>query len=241
MTSKKSENTIVPEAITTTKWECEFCRRSFMRESTLLVHVCEARRRRQEQHERGVELGFRAYLRFYEIMQGSSRLKTFDDFADSPYYRAFVKFGRYCVDTKAINPERLTEWLVRNNKKIDRWASDEIYSEYLVKYLVTEAVSDALTRGIEFSIDWAEKHSCQAHDLLRYGNSHTICHAITTGRISAWIIYNCDSGTTWLSQLDNHAIGMIWPYIDSDVWQKKFQDYPADQIYAQEMLAKAGW
>jgi len=212
-----------------------------MRESTLTVHACEARRRRLERHERGVDLGFRAYLRFYETLQGSSRLKTFDDFADSPYYRAFVKFGRYCVNTRTINPERFTDWLVRNNKKIDRWASDQLYDQYLVHYLTTESAADALARGVEYAIDWAEKNSSQVHDLLRYGNSNTICHAVTTGRISAWVIYNCDSGNAWLGDLDSHSIGVIWPYIDSDVWQRKFRDFPADQIYAREILTKAGW
>jgi hypothetical protein len=34
---------------------------------------------------------------------------------------------------------------------------------------------------------------------------------------------------------------MVWPYIDSDIWQKKFADYSADQEYAKEILTKAGW
>jgi hypothetical protein len=34
---------------------------------------------------------------------------------------------------------------------------------------------------------------------------------------------------------------MIWSYIDSDVWQRKFQTYPADQEYSKEMLKQAGW
>jgi hypothetical protein len=112
-----------------------------------------------ERSERGVELGFQSYLRFYEIAQGSARLKTFDDFADSPYYRAFVKFGRYCVATRAINPAQFTEWLLKHNKKIDNWGSDKIYTEYLLDYLKVEAVADALARAVEFGIDWSETHS----------------------------------------------------------------------------------
>ena len=212
-----------------------------MRESTLAVHVCEARRRRLERHERGVDLGFRAYLRFYETLQGSSRLRTFDDFADSPYYRAFVKFGRYCVNTRTINPERFTDWLVRNNKKIDRWASDQLYDQYLVHYLTTESAADALARGVEYAIDWAEKNSSQAHDLLRYGNDNAVTYAISTGRISAWIVYNCESGQKFLDEMNQDQIKIVWPWIDPEFWQKKFQDYPADHEYVKEMLLQAGW
>jgi hypothetical protein len=44
-----------------------------------------------------------------------------------------------------------------------------------------------------------------------------------------------------LNELNAEQVAMIWPYIDSDVWQKKFVDYPADQEYAKEILTQAGW
>jgi len=212
-----------------------------MKESSLAVHSCEPRRRRMEKDEAGVRLGFQAYIKFYELTQGSAKLKTFDDFADSPYYKAFVKFGRYCVDIRAINPARFTEWVLKQNKKLDHWAKDSVYTEYLMDYLKIENVNDALARAIEFGIDWSEKHGHPAEDCLRYGNSNTMAYAISTGRISSWIIYNCNSGQKFLSELDATQIAMVWPYIDADYWMRKFKDHPADQEYAKEILTKAGW
>jgi hypothetical protein len=181
-----------------------------------------------------------AYLKFYELTQGSARLKTFDDFADSPYYRAFVKFGRYCVAIRAINPARFIEYVLKQNKKIDHWCRDSVYTEYLLDYLRVENVNDALTRAIEFGIAWHEETGNPAHDYLRYGSPNTMCYAITTGRLSPWVIYNSDSGQKLLSELTQEQLATIWPYVDSDIWMKKFQDYPADQEYAKDILAKAG-
>ena len=223
------------------KYTCQYCKKDFIKESSLAVHSCEPRRRRQEQSERGVQLGLQAYLKFYQLTQGSARLKTFDDFADSPYYRAFVKFGRYCVDIRAINPVRFIEYVLKQNKKIDHWCRDSIYTEYLLDYLRVENVNDALARAIEFGITWQEHTSNPAHDCLRYGNSNAICYAISSGRISPWVIYNSDSGQKFLSDLTSEQIAMIWPYVDSDFWMKKFQDYPADQEYTKDILIKAGW
>jgi hypothetical protein len=203
--------------------------------------VCEAKRRHREKDERGVQLGFQSYLRFYEITQGSARLKTFDDFAESAYYKAFVKFGRHCLVIRAINPTRFVEWLMKHNKKIDHWCSDSIYGEYLQDYLRVENVNDALARAVEFSINWAEKNQCPAHDCLRYGNVNVMTHAVATGRISAWVIYNSESGLRYLEELDPTQLAMVWPYIDADFWQKKFRDYPADVEYAKDILKKAGW
>ena len=222
-------------------YTCQYCKKDFIKESSLSVHSCEPRRRRQEQSERGVQLGLQAYLKFYQLTQGSAKLKTFDDFAESPYYRAFVKFGRYCVNIRAINPARFIEYVLKQNKKIDHWCRDSIYTEYLLDYLRVENVNDALARAIEFGITWQEQTSNPAHDCLRYGNSNAMCHAITTGRISPWIIYNSESGQQFLSELSTEQIAMIWSYIDSDFWMKKFQDYPADQEYAKEILRTGGW
>ena len=222
-------------------YTCQFCQKDFIKESSLAVHSCEPRRRRQEQSERGVQLGLQAYLKFYQLTQGSARLKTFDDFADSPYYRAFVKFGRYCVDIQAINPARFIEHVLKQNKKIDHWCRDSIYTEYLLDYLRVENVNDALARAIEFGIKWQEQTGNPAHDCLRYGNSNAICHAISSGRISPWVIYNSDSGQKFLSEITSEQLSIIWSYIDSDFWMKKFQDYPADQEYTKDILTKAGW
>ena len=203
--------------------------------------MCEPKRRRLNKDEPGVRIGFQAYIKFYEQAQGSAKLKTYDDFCDSSYYLAFVKFGRYCVSTKVISPGRFMDWLLKNQKKIDRWCSDQLYTEYLIWYLTIEAVDDALARAIEYSIDWSEKTGHPSHDCVRYGNANAICYAVTTGRISPWVIYNSDSGREFLNSASSEQIAMIWPYINSDVWHKKFTDYMADQEYAKDILKKAGW
>lgn len=228
-------------ATQTDSYTCQYCDKSFQRETSLAVHLCEPKRRYQEREEVGVQIGLQSYLRFYEITQGSARLKTFDDFAKSPYYRAFVKFGRYCVAIRAINIPRLIEWLLKNNKKIDHWCRDTVYSEYLQEHLRQEAAIDALARAMEQAISWSEETGNSDRDYLRFGNSNAICYAITSGRISAWILYNCDSGNEFLANLNQEQIAMIWCYIDTDFWQRRFRDYRADAEYVRELLVKAGW
>jgi hypothetical protein len=132
-------------------------------------------------------------------------------------------------------------WLLKHSKKIDRWASDQLYTEYLAWYLGIEAVSDAVSRAVEQSINWEERTGNPARDMLRYGNHNALCYDITTGRISPWAIYNSESGQKFLSELNSEQIGMIWPYINSDAWQKKFQNYAADKVWAEEILKQAGW
>ena len=56
-------------------FSCKYCDKEFRKESTLAAHLCENKRRWQQEKETGVQLGLRAYLQFYETTQGSAKLK----------------------------------------------------------------------------------------------------------------------------------------------------------------------
>ena len=224
-------------------YKCRYCEKAFAKESTLAVHLCEPKRRWQQEKETGVQLGLRAYLRFYEITQGSAKLKSYEDFVKSPYYNAFVKWGRHMVAIRGINPPAFLEWLLKNNKKIDFWLKDEFYVEYLHEYLKREATQDALERALKEMQDYADDHPELKNgfsDYFRYGNSNRLVHHLATGRISAWVVYNCASGVDFLDQLGPEQVEIILPWIDPEHWQRKFKDYLADTEWVKDILAKAG-
>ena len=224
-------------------YKCRYCEKAFAKESTLAVHLCEPKRRWQQERETGVQLGLKAYLRFYEITQGSAKLKSYDDFVKSPYYNAFVKWGRHCVAIRAVNPGAFLEWLLKNNKKIDFWLKDEFYVTYLHEYLKREATQDALERALNEMQDYADDHPELKNgfgDYFRYGNSNRVVHHIATGRISPWIVYNCDSGVEFLDRLSEEQIAIVLPWIEPEHWQRKFQDYLADTEWVKDILQKAG-
>lgn len=225
------------------EYTCRYCGKSYSKESTLAAHLCEQKRRIQQESETGVQFGFRSYLKFYEITQGSAKLKTYEDFAKSPYYLAFVKFGRYCVNIRCINFVNFTEWLLNNNKKLDYWCKDSLYTEWLHEYMKKENPQDALERALREMQDYADSNPDLRNgfkDYFRYGNANRIIHHIVTGRISPWVIYNCESGIGLLDNLDETQISMIITYIDPDYWSKKFKDYLADTEWCKDILSKAG-
>lgn len=223
-------------------YKCRYCEKSFRRESTLAAHVCEPKRRWQQEKEVPVQLGLKAYLRFYEITQGSAKLKSYEDFVVSPYYNAFVKFGRYCQSIRCINFANFLEWLLRNNKKIDYWCSDKLYVEWMAEYLKKEAVQDALERALNEMQNYADDHPELKNgfsDYFRYGNGNRVVHHITTGRISPWIVYNCTSGVEFLEGLSEEQVEIVMPWIDPDHWQRKFKDYLSDTEWVKDILGKA--
>jgi hypothetical protein len=76
---------------------------------------------------------------------------------------------------------------------------------------------------------------------VKFGNDNALCYAVSTGRLSAWVLYNSAAGQEFLGRLNAEQIGMIWPYVDADFWQNKFRDYPSDVEYIKNILKQAGW
>jgi hypothetical protein len=208
--------------------------------STLAAHLCVPKQRHQQEKEKGVQLGLQAYLRFFELTQGSAKNKNYAEFVDSPYYNAFVAFGRYLHAIHAINPTAYIEWVIKNNKKLDQWTKDSFYEEYLFSYLRKESPQDAMERALRVTQDWADNNNSLFNHYFLYAATNRVCYDITTGKISPWVIYNCDSGKEFLSKLNLEQIELIFKWIDTDFWQQKFKDYSADTIWTQHILKGAG-
>jgi hypothetical protein len=219
---------------------CKYCDKSFSRESTLSVHVCEPKRRAQQQTDPAVQIGFKAYLRFYETTQGSAKLKTYEEFSSSPYYTAFVKFGRHVRAIRALGVAQFIDWLLKNNKKLDQWCKDVYYAEFMLGLIKTEQASDALTRFLETAQVIADDNNIELRDIFRSGPRNTLCYEITQGRISAWVVYNTNSGLEFLENLNPEQEAIIIAFIDPDFWGKKFKDYMADAEWIKHILTEAG-
>ena len=207
----------------------------------MISHICETKRRYQDKDHPSNRIGFQLWSEFYIRNTLSKKKKTYLDFAKSAYYLAFVKFAKYCIEIKCVNINFFAKWLLDNNLKIDSWCSDSVYDRFLVQYLKDEDPLDAVARSIETTIDLANKEGIQSKDYLRYGNRNRICHLVTTGKISPWMMYQSESGISLLEELNEIQQGLIMDYINPEQWALKFKRYPEKVIEVSELLKLAGY
>ena len=237
---KKSKST-KKTGVTKTEFQCEFCNRSFQREKTMVNHLCETKRRWQDKDMPGNRIGYQAWLEFYKKNMGTKKTKDYTDFAKSAYYIAFVKFGHYCINIKCVNVNRYANWLLKNQVKIDSWCSDTNYEKFLVQHLKDEDPLDAIARSIETTINFAKEEKLQSKDYLRYGNTNRICHLITNGKISPWMLYHSESGINLLENLNEGQQKLIIDYINPEQWAIKFKRNPEKVLEVKELLNAAGY
>lgn len=206
--------------------KCEHCNREFVRPSTFLKHICEQKRRYLDRDRPSNRMGYIAWKQYYQQHHPNKKGVAYTDFMNSSYYTAFVKFGTYCTDIKAINSSAFAIYLVKNRIPIDNWASDSSYTKYLVEYLKYESCMDATQRSIENLLNVANDENINLSDVFKYVNSNKICHMITNGHISPWVVYQSSSGKDFLSKLDYSQTNLIFEYINPERWNIKFKREP---------------
>lgn len=202
-------------------FNCEFCGRDFLRETTIIKHLCETKRRWQDKDRRGNQIGFQAWIQFY-TKHSSKKKKEYEDFIKNAYYSAFVKFGNYCLDAQVMNVPRYIDWLLKEKVSIDHWNRDSVYTKFIIDYNLAEDPFDAIARSIETTVVLSQHDKIQTKDVFRYGNKNKICFEIVKGKISPWILYQSKSGLQFLETLDNTQQKTIIDYINPERWAIKF-------------------
>ena len=219
--------------------KCPYCGKEFSRERTLQVHMCEPKRRNLKKNEKWVQNGFIVFQRFYEIHQKQSKQKSYEQFCDSSYYNAFVKFGRYMMHISPLYPEKFIDYVILSRIKLDHWSRDDLYETYLIDTLKAEPVEAALRRSIATMMDWAVEQHAQWSDYFRLVNTNRAVQHIQQGKISPWLLLGCKAGKNLLKSLNDEQLQMTARFISPEFWTAKFKSYPADHLFVQETAKEA--
>jgi len=219
-------------------FKCEYCGKLFAKEKTLVVHVCEQKRRYLSRDEKHVQAGLMTFQRFYEIAQ-KVKQKTFEEFAESSYYTAFVKFGSFIVNTAPIYPERFVDFVIKSGVKLDHWCRDELYEQYLEELIKKEPADGAIQRSITTMMDWGEKNSAAWEHYFQYVNLNRATHDIKEGLISPWLVLNTKSGKEMLQRMNDEQLDIIGPIIDPQFWLRRFKALPADIELVKDIIKEA--
>jgi hypothetical protein len=221
-------------------FNCVHCGKKFMQERTLFSHLCERKRRAMQKDEKRVQAGYMVFNRFWQLTQNSKKQKTYDEFADSSYYNAFVKFGSFVNNVNPLYPQKFIDYVIKSGVKLDHWCRDELYEQYLYEMLKVEPVESAVQRTLATMMDWADEHNADFAHYFIYVSSNKAVHDMLNGRITPWVVLNCDSGKSMINKMSDDQLSMIAPVFDVKIWLKKFKDNPADVMMIQEICKETG-
>jgi hypothetical protein len=189
--------------------------------------------------EKHVQAGLLTYQRFYELTQKAKQTKTFDEFASSPYYTAFVKFGSFLANTNPIYPERFIEFVIKSGIKLDHWCRDELYDTYISELIKIEPADGAIQRTIKTMMDWGDSNNAPWEHYFQYVNLNRATHDIKEGLTSPWMVLNSKSGKEMLKRMNDEQLDIVGPIIDPNYWSRRFKSLPADVELVKDVIKEA--
>jgi hypothetical protein len=217
-------------------FKCVHCNKNFMQEKTLVAHMCERKRRALQKNEKRVQAGYMAFNRFWQLAQGGKKLKSYDEFCDTAYYNAFVKFGSFLNNVNPLYPEKFVDYVIKSGTKLDHWCRDDLYNKYLFEILKTEPVESAVQRTLQTMMEWGDEHNANFAHYFNYVSLNRAVHDILNGRISCWVMLNSVTGKEMLQKMSDEQLNMIAPAFDVPYWLRKFKEMPADVVLVKEIL-----
>jgi hypothetical protein len=220
------------------KFTCKFCKRSFSQEKTLIVHLCEQRRRFDQKDTVHGRYGRQAYMAIRSF-HGNDNF-TEEEFRHSEFYLACMRWGRFIIDVHCFNPTSYLKWLIDSKVSIDRWNLDAIYNCWLQDMVFIEDEWDALDRSIKTMIVWAEENKQPYENYFRLAGGARILFDISRALVSGWVVYCCQSGQGWLSTITSNDLEIIWPVINIERWNFRFNNLKDSKNQITAICSEAG-
>lgn len=222
------------------KYKCEYCGNSYVKEKTLIAHMCEKKRRWLQKEEKRVRYGLYAFQRFYTLSAGAKNEKTYKQFVDSQYYNAFVKFGSFISNVQPLYPEQYIDWVIRSGVKLDHWCKDALYEKYVLELILKEDVTTALERSIKTMMDWAEDNSPAPwnHYFDHISLNRAVWH-IKDGKMSPWLLLNSVKGKHMLSKFNEEQLQIVYHVLNPEHWALKFKRYSKDVELVKEVVKES--
>lgn len=221
---------------------CDFCKRSFKKEISLINHSCEKKRRWFNKDESHIRTAFLAWNRFYELNSFGQKhaQRNFMNFINSKYYNAFVKFGKHISDLNAVDPGKFIDYVIKNNIPIDKWAHDFVYEQYIRELVRQESAENALERNIKLMNDWSLEQNENWYDFFRKVNTNQAVAWIMNGRISPWVLYNVDSALDFFDRCTPEQISIIKKTAPPGPWKIKFDKNQDSCRFIKSTLKESG-
>lgn len=184
-------------------------------------------------------MGLELFRRFYELNTATKNAKTIEEFIDSKFYKAFIKFARHLMDLRPIDQSRFVDFVFRNGIKDRDWCKDVIYEAYITDLLTKEPASRGLERSIQTMEKWATETDHEFYEFFHYVSPSEITMLVQMGKISPWVLYLSESADNLWDRLSDEQWSLIAAIVDPKTWQVKFEIKKDDCTFIRDILREA--
>lgn len=203
--------------------KCEFCKKTFVRESSFFKHACAKKKRWIARNEPYAKLAYQAWLRFHEITGSAKKERLYKEFITKTEFKAFEDLANYILSINPVSKSGYITYIFEHNIPANKWCSDNSYHAFLKEYIRKETPEVALTRSLKFIDSWSYDNQSKIVDFFKEVHPGQAVTFLRLGRLSPWMLYLCESANFLLERFSEEQVLMIQEYLDPKIWNLKMK------------------
>jgi len=220
-------------------YKCRYCNKDFVKESTLMSHMCERKRRMGDKDLKQNRIAYQSWLIYRQLSMQSKTVPKYEDFIANRYYSGFMKVSKFVIDLHMDKPDDYIKFLVMHSVKIDDWCKDSVYQLYVKDRTKTETVERAIERSLLNMKAWAERTDNNWQDYFSTASTIDIVQDIKMGRISPWCTFATDQGSSLIDRLEPGQVQALVDHMDPLAWRARVKRQQKDADWVQHVFNQA--
>lgn len=221
-------------------YKCKYCQKDFVRESTLIKHLCEPKRRVLAKDEKQNRIAYQSWLMFRRLTIANVKHdKPYEDFAVNKYYMDFMKLAKHIIELRIEDPQAFVKFILMNSVPIRDWTKAVVYESYVKDRTKKEPVERAIERSVLNMKAWAEKTGSQYQEYFSKVSTPEAVQDIRMGRISPWCTFATDQGSRLIDRLEPGQVEALVEYMEPKSWRIKVKRQQQDAEWVQQVFNQA--
>lgn len=227
---------------TTQTFKCGYCGKEYKRESSLIRHNCEKKKRALLRDTREAKVALDMWLRFRKFARipYKKTLQPYDAFSESKEFSAFVDFAKYVIEVQPLKPDEFVDDLLKQAVPLRDWKTHKVRIAWTHKCLRTEHPDTAIERSIATITKWAQDTNEDWRQFFTKVSTQRALLMIETGRISPWFIYAASTKASLLDRFSDDEFMHLYEYINPQIWNAKKLKYKEDFARIENVFMENG-
>ncbi len=219
-------------------WLCHYCTKRFTNELMFERHVCKEKTRAQELAHPSGQAAFQFYLEWMKIRKFKSQ--TIDAFANSRYYKQFIKFAQMVAAAGMSKPDRYIEIMVDGGITPDLWCREQCYRIYLDYMDTREKPIDQVVATIQCLMDIADTEIVEYSKIVSHLGSQRLLNLIAQRKVSPWFLFHSMSAQDLIRSLSVEEKKAYDNIIKFAAWAERLQEHAATREEIKTIVRECG-
>jgi len=204
-------------------WLCHYCTKRFANEMVFERHNCKEKTRAKELASPMGQAAYQHYLTWMRVRK--FKTQTVEAFANSRYYKQFLKFAQMVASAGISKPDRYIELMVEGGITPDLWTREQCYTMYLDYMDTREKPIDQVVGSIQVLMYLADKESIPYLKIISHLGPQRMLSLITQRKISPWFLFHSNSAQDLMRSLNDEEKKAYDKIIKFAAWAERLQQH----------------